>query len=71
VDDVELQLFEPRVDGVGRPLPGNAFRVLATHRRTGAMALRHGDTQLIAIQRACRAVRRYASEDAEDERSAG
>lgn len=63
MDDVDLELFEPRCDGVGRPLPDSAFRVLATHRRTGTVALRHGDTQLIAIQRATAAVRRYVSED--------
>lgn len=63
VEHVELRVFEPRCDGLGRPLPGAPFRVLATDRRTGNMALRYGAGQLIAIQRAIRAVLAYAGED--------
>lgn len=67
VEHIDLQVFEPRCDSVGRPLPGEPFRALATHAPTGRMALRRAGTQLGAIQRALAALHAYVDE----ERSAG
>lgn len=71
VEHLELRVFEPRCDGLGRPLPGSSFRALAIDRRTGNMALRYGAGQLIAVQRAIRAVLAYAAEEDAQDREVG